>query len=145
MTAAAPARIVPAPVRWAVLSWLTAIAAGAAETAVRLALPEPPTAMETAVRCAVYGTLIVLVLALRTGRNLVRWALTVLLGGLGLLSLVAEPVGSLAAGGSPGGFLAAADGPAWLVVALRTLHVAAVLLALVAMFRPAANRFFRHG
>jgi hypothetical protein len=79
---------------------------------------------------------------LRSGRNAVRWAVTVVLGGVGLLSLVAEPVGWWLAGGSVAAFLAATDAPTVLVVALRVLHVGAVLAALVALYTPSANAFF---
>ncbi len=47
-----PARPVPAPVRLAERAWLAAIAAGAAEALVRLALPDPPTGSELGVRFA---------------------------------------------------------------------------------------------
>jgi hypothetical protein len=47
------------------------------------------------------------------------------------------------AGGSPTAFLAGADAPTLLILAVRLVHIAAVLLAVVAMFQPAANRFFR--
>ena len=137
------ARPIPAPVRLAERAWLTAIGAGAAEALLRLALPDPPTAGEPGVRFAIYAALVLLVLGLRSGRNLVRWALTVLLGGLGLLSLVVEPVSWLLAGGSAVGFLTAAEPLTWGVVVLRALHIGAVLVALVAMFRPDATRFFR--
>jgi hypothetical protein len=140
---AAPVPVRPLAVRTAVWSWLLAIAAGAAEALVRLALPEPPTATDLAVRFAIYATLVVLVLVLRTGSNRVRWTLAVLLGGLGTLSLVIEPLSWLLDGGSPTAFLATADGPTLLVIGLRVLHIAAVVAAMVAMFRPGANAFFR--
>lgn len=135
--------VAPAPVRFAVLAWLGAIAAGVAETLVRLVLPDPPTGTELAVRFTIYAGLVLLVLALRSGRNAVRWALALLLGGLGLLSLVAEPLAWWLAGGSATAYLAAADLPALGIVLLRGLHIGAVLAASVAMFHPSANAFFR--
>jgi hypothetical protein len=134
---------VPLPVRFAVIGWLTAIAAGAAEALVRLALPEPPTAADLGVRFTVYAVLVGLVLGLRTGRNVVRWTVVLLLGVIGMLSLVIEPAAWLLAGGTPAAFRTAADAGTWLIVVLRTLHIGAVLLSLVAMFRPGANAFFR--
>ncbi len=136
-------RTVPHPVRLAVTAWLTAIGAGVGETVVRLALPDPPTGGELAVRCAIYAALALLVLALRTGRRPVRLALTVLLGGVGLLSLLVEPVGWVLAGGSVAAFLGSADVLTWTVVLIRALHVGAVVVALTAMYRPAANAYFR--
>ncbi len=103
--------VAPAPVHASVRLWLVAIAAGAAEALVWLLLPEPPTLAQLGVRFAIYTGLTVLVLALYTGRNAVRWAVAALLGGIGTLSLVVEPVSWLAAGGDPVAFLTAADGP----------------------------------
>jgi hypothetical protein len=137
-----PVRSVPGPVRLAVAAWLTAIGAGVGATLVRLALPEPPTGDELAVRFGIYTALALFVLALRSGRNAVRIALTVLLGAVGLLSLLVDPAGWVAAGGSVMGFLAAADVATWAVVLIRGLHVAAVVVALVAVYRPAANAYF---
>jgi hypothetical protein len=134
---------VPTPLRFAVAAWLTAIGAGVGETLVRLALPDPPTGGELAVRCAIYAALSLLVLALRTGRRAVRLALTVLLGGVGLLSLLVEPAGWVLAGGSVAAFLGSADVLTWTVVLIRALHVGAVVVALTAMYRPAANAYFR--
>ena len=136
-------RAVPGPVRLAVAAWLAAIGAGVGETLLRLALAEPPTGDELAVRFAIYAALALLVLALRSGRNAVRIALTVLLGAVGLFSLLVEPAGWVVAGGSVAGFLAAADVPTWAIVLIRGLHVAAVVVALVAVYRPAANAYFR--
>jgi hypothetical protein len=134
---------VPAPVRLSVRLWLGAIAAGAAEALVWLVQPEPPTPTQLGVRFAIYTALVVLVLALHTGRAPVRWAVAGLLGGIGSLSLVIEPLTWLGAGGSPAAFLAAADAPTLMIVILRVLHIAAVVGAMVALFRPEANAFYR--
>jgi hypothetical protein len=45
--------------------------------------------------------------------------------------------------GSPTAFLVTADAPTLLILVVRLVHLGAVLLAVVAMFQPAANRFFR--
>jgi len=53
-----PARrlaLLPEPLRWSITAWLAAVAFGVAETVVRLALPDPPTAGELAARSAVYA------------------------------------------------------------------------------------------
>jgi len=87
--------------------------------------------------------LAVLVSVLLTGRTVIRWAVAAVLGGVSMLSLVMEPLSWVLGGGSPTAYLAAADGPTLLAVGLRVVHVGAVLAALVLMFRPAANVFFR--
>jgi hypothetical protein len=137
------ARSAPAAVQMSVVLWLAAIGAGAAEALVYLLLPEPPTPAELAARFGIYAVLTVLVLALRTGRNVVRWTVAVLLGVIGTLSLVAEPVSWLLAGGSPGEFLVMADAPELVAATLRFAHLVAVFSALTLMFRPAANAWFR--
>jgi hypothetical protein len=134
---------VPQSVLRSVWCWLAAVAAGVCETALHALNAENfDAAVQVPVRAVVYVLATVVILQLRRGRNWARITLTVLLGGLGLFSLLAEPVSWLVAGGSPDAFLAAADGVTLAVVALRVLHIGAVLAALVLMYTPAANRFF---
>jgi hypothetical protein len=136
-------RAAPAAVQLSVVLWLAAIGAGATEALVHLLLPQPPTLGQVAARFGIYAVLTVLVLALRTGRNSVRWTVAVLLGGFGTVSLVIEPMSWLLADGSPGLFLVTADAPALVAAVLRIAHLVAVFSALVLMFRPAANVWFR--
>ncbi len=136
-------RTAPAAVQLSVVLWLAAIGAGATEALVHLLLPQPPTLGQLAARFGIYAVLTVLVLALRTGRNSVRWTVAVLLGGFGTVSLVIEPMSWLLAGGSPGLFLVTADAPALVAAVLRIAHLVAVFAALVLMFRPTANAWFR--
>ncbi|GLZ45975.1 hypothetical protein Acsp06_21600 [Actinomycetospora sp. NBRC 106375] len=140
LTAAPP---VPRPVRAAVVVWLLAVGAGVAETLVHLALPDPPGPGALVKRALVYAGVVALVLALPSGRNVVRWTLAVLLGVVGTASLVVEPITWLSTGASPVEYLAGAGGAEIAVVVLRTAHLAAVVVALVLMFRPTANAFFR--
>jgi hypothetical protein len=133
----------PAELRWSITAWLAAVAFGVAEAVVRLVLPDPPTADELVARSVIYALVVVLVLALASGRPAVRVAVAVLIGGVGTLSLIMEPVGWLVAGGSPMAFLAAADGATLVVVGLRAAHVVAVLVGLVAMFHPNVNSYMR--
>lgn len=135
----------PPAVTLSVALWLGAILAGVVETLVHLTTPEAPTADALAVRFGIYLVLGVLVLALRTGSNAVRAAVAVLIGGVGMLSLVVEPIGYLVAGGSVGAFLASAGWADLAVAGLRTLHVLEVLAALALLFHPSANVFFRRG
>jgi hypothetical protein len=133
----------PRSVRWSVRCWFPAVAAGVVETAIwALTSQDYHAAAQLPVRAAVYVVATALIIQLGRGRNWARIALTVLLGGVGLLSLLAEPVSWLAAGGSTTDFLTAADGATLTVVAVRIAHVAAVLTALVLMYRPTANMFF---
>ncbi|MCE0767275.1 hypothetical protein LWC35_30870 [Pseudonocardia kujensis] len=136
-------RTPPAVVALAVAFWFTALGCGVAETLVRLATPDPPGPVSLAARFVLHLCLAGLVLALYSGRVAARRAVALLMGLLGTASLVVEPLRWLAAGGSVPEFLAAADGPTIAVVVLRAVHVLAVLAAVTAMFRPAANDWFR--
>ncbi|MBA2533924.1 MAG: hypothetical protein H0V21_02845 [Rubrobacter sp.] len=69
--------------------------------------------------------------------------LAVLLGGLGTLSLVIDPITWLAAGNSPLDTFAQADLLFVFVAPIRVVHLAAVFGALLFMFLPAANDYFR--
>ncbi|GAA4735934.1 hypothetical protein [Actinomycetospora chibensis] len=133
---------VPRSLRAAVVVWLIAVGAGVAETLVHLALPDPPGPAALAKRAVIYAGGVVLVLALPEGRTLVRWTVAVLLGVVGTASLVVAPLTWLASGASPVDHLAAAGAPDLAVAALRVVHLAAVVVALVLMFRPSVNAFF---
>jgi hypothetical protein len=105
--------------------------------------PDYDVALQLSIRAVVYVLVTLLIVRLRKGERWVRLALTVLLGVVGMASLLAEPISWLIGGGVPAIFLAAADGPTLAVVALRAIHVVAVVGGLVLMYSPSANRFFR--
>jgi hypothetical protein len=124
--------------------WLAAVAAGVLETVIHaLTRDDYNAAVQLPVRAVIYVLVMVVITQLSRGQSWARIVLTVLLGGVGLLSLLVEPISWLAAGGSPAEFLAGADGATLAVVAVRAAHVVAVLPALILMYRPTANRFFR--
>jgi hypothetical protein len=133
---------VPAPVQGAFLAWLGAIAAGVAETAVRVGT-EPWSFAEVALRVAIYCAAVCVFVLMRAGRNWARLVLTVVLGVVGTLSLVIEPVAWLADGNSLGDAIARAGAADWAIALSRGAHLAAVVVAMVLMYVPAANRYFR--
>ncbi|GLX22768.1 hypothetical protein [Streptomyces lavendulae] len=140
----------PAPVRTAYALWLTAVAAGAFETVLavgRMAADGTGSAGEIGTGLAVRLTVFTLaVLCARRMRGGARWARVVLALGLGVLgtaSMVVQPLGYLAGGGSVVDALSRAGGLDLLFGASRALHVAAVPAAVALMFRPAANAYFR--
>ena len=142
----AGAFVLPQSVRWSARSWLIAVAAGALEAVIHALTSEGyNAAVELRVRAVVYVLVMVVVVQLLRGRAWARIALTVMLGGLGLFSLLAEPLSWLMSGGSPGAFVAAADVPTVVVGVIRAVHVVAVIVGLVLMYRPAANSYFRSG
>ena len=97
---------------------------------------------DVAFRVVVYAVAMTLVVLFARRHRWARVALTVLLTGIGLASLVV-PAGMAMADGqtfvqafSDGGHL----GPAFVTV--RLLHIACVVTASVAMYLPSANRHF---
>jgi len=134
----------PQSVRWSVWCWLAAVACGVLEALLNAVTSRDyDVAVQLSIRAVVYVLVTLLILRLRRGDNWVRLALTVLLGVVGLTSLLAEPISWLIGGGAPATFLAAADAPTVAVVALRAVHVVAVVCALSLMYGRSANEFFR--
>ena len=69
--------------------------------------------------------------------------LAVLLGGIGILSLVIDPISWLAGGNSLRDVFTEANVLFFVIAPIRAVHLAAVIAALVFMFLPAANTYFR--
>jgi hypothetical protein len=115
MTTTTPPGSIPGAVRRAHLLWLLAVTAGVYETGLAIA------------------------------HGFAEHDLTVpalVLGGLGVASLLIGPVGWLAAGNGPGDLdLAPLE---WVFAASRVVHVAAVLAATASMFTPEARAYFGH-
>ncbi|MET3898162.1 hypothetical protein ABIB57_002108 [Devosia sp. UYZn731] len=129
--------------------WVGAIVAAIVELLTRLmsapaglwmALSEGAT--EVTVRCTAYAVLLSLSLLMLSGRSWSRWALLVIFGGLGTLSLVVEPVQWLLEGGSISHFIATADISIWVITVSRVAHVACVWAAVIAMFGPDTADYF---
>jgi len=135
---------VPREVQASFVLWLTAVGAGIAETAIRAvySLGGGPESSGLLVRAVVYIVAVYLIAQMRFGKGWARIALAVLLGGVGTLSLVVDPISWLAAGHSLGDFFAQADLLFVLIAPIRAVHLAAVVAALVLMFLPAANDYF---
>lgn len=142
----------PAPdvVRGAFALWLTAVAAGVFETVLAMVrtLTEADAstgglAAGLALRVAVYSAAVLVAVRMRRGANWARLALAGVLGVLGTLSLVIEPVRWLADGHTSGEAFRQLDAVDVLFGGSRVLHLAAVLAAVTLMFRPAANAWFR--
>src|SRR5215204_52163 len=76
-------------------------------------------------------------------RTSLEAALAVLLGVVGTLSLVIDPISWLAGGNTLSEVFTEANLLFFLIAPIRTVHLAAVIAALVLMFLPAANTYFR--
>jgi hypothetical protein len=139
---------VPGAVQTAFLLWLVAVGAGVAEMIVRvvdsLAVGAGVDVGGIVIRAIVYTAVIYVATRMRLGKGWARMTLAVVLGVIGTLSLVIDPILWLAAGGNTlGEVFAEADLMFAFVAPIRLVHLAAVLGALVFMFRPAANAYFR--
>jgi len=139
------------------LLWLTAVAAGVLETIIRII---DALAMGLAsgsggetdvtgvisgvvIRMIVYTLVVYIITQMRLGKRWARITLAVLLGGIGTLSLVIDPISWLASGNSLSDVFTEADLLILLIAPIRTIHLAAVIAALVLMFLPSANTYFR--
>jgi hypothetical protein len=145
----------PAPVRVACGLWVVAVAAGALETklAIGRMLSGPSFSVTSAgeiaaglaVRIPVFVAALYAAWYMRCGRGWARLALTLGLGVLGTASLVVQPIQTLLQRHSIGWELSHARALDLAFGLSRVVHVSAVLAAVVLMFLPAANAYFRHG
>jgi hypothetical protein len=148
---------VPKEVQASFLLWLTAVAAGVLETIIRVI---DALAMGLAsgsggetdvtgvisgvvIRVIVYTLVVYIITRMRLGKRGARLTLVVLLGVIGTLSLVIDPISWLAEGNSLSEVFTEADLLFFLIAPIRSVHLATVLAALVLMFLPAANTYFR--
>ena len=145
-----PGQGIPKQLQASFRLWLAAVAAGLFETTLVVIDATDgdvgSTAQVTAgvaLRLLVFTAAVYLATRLRQGKQWARVALAVLLGGIGILSLVIGPVTWLAEGGSLTDALAAADLGSVLFAASRVVHLGAVMAALILMFHPAANAYIQ--
>ena len=148
---------VPKEVQASFLLWLTAVAAGVLETIIRIIdalamgwasgsggeTDVTGTISGVLIRVIVYTLVVYLITRMRLGKRWARLSLAVLLGGIGTLSLVIDPISWLAAGNPLSEVFTEADLLFFFVAPIRVVHLAAVIGALVLMFLPAANTYFR--
>jgi hypothetical protein len=136
---------VPTVVQASFLLWITAVAMGVVETVIRVlySLSGGPESSGLLIRVVVYAAAVYVIAQMRSGKGWARLTLAVLLGGIGTLSLVVDPISWLATGNSLGEIFAQADPLFYFVAPIRAVHLAAVIAALVFMFLPAANTYFR--
>jgi hypothetical protein len=141
-----PSPGVPKVVQASFVLWLTAVGAGVVETIIRsiYSLAGGPESSGLLIRVIVYTVAVYVIAQMRLGKRWARITLAVLLGGIGILSLVIDPISWLAGGNSLRDVFAQADILFFLVAPIRAVHLAAVVTALVLMFLPAANNYFRH-
>ena len=96
-----------------------------------------------AIRVIIYIVVVYIIMQMRLGKRWARLAVAVLLGGIGTLSLVIDPILWLAGGNSLREVFTEADLLFFIIAPIRVVHLAAVVTALVFMFLPSANIYFR--
>jgi hypothetical protein len=135
----------PKDVRTSFVLWLSAVGAGVVETVIRVifTLTGDPESNGLLLRVIVYAVAVYVAWQMRRGKGWARITLAVLLGGIGTLSLVVDPISWLAGGPSLDEFFAQANLLFILIAPIRAVHLAAVISAFVLMFRPASNDYFR--
>ena len=133
----------PRAVRVAVGALLTALATGIIEMIARLwplnHLGDSLAAI--AIRLLIYAAVLAAVALFARGHN---WARLVLLLGLGvvsMLSLLIDPVIWMLTDPNLGALLAAMDARLAVIAGSRVAHIAAVVVAVVAMTRPSTRRY----
>jgi hypothetical protein len=146
---------VPKEVQASFLLWLTAVAAGVLEMIIRIIdalLIASGSGGEAdliaaisgvVIRVIVYTLVVYIITRMRLGKRWARLTLAVLLGVFGILSLVIDPISWLAEGNSLSEVFTEANLLFFLIAPIRAVHLAAVIAALVLMFLPAANTYFR--
>ena len=136
---------VPKDVQTSFLLWLIAVAAGVLETVIRViySLAGGPGSSGLVIRVILYTVAVYIIAQMRLGKRWARMTLAVLLGVIGTLSLVIDPISWLAGGNSLREVFADADLLFFIIAPIRAVHLAAVIAALVFMFLPAANTYFR--
>ncbi|MDQ0110670.1 hypothetical protein [Paenibacillus harenae] len=139
---------VPNEVRKSFILWLIAIGAGVFEMIIAIITSlseasEDGLVIQALIRTIIFALLTVVIISMYRGKRWARIALTVLLGGIGALSLLIDPIMWLIEGNPLSTIFEGVVLTSLLFAASRVVHLAAVIAALVFMFRPAANQYFR--
>lgn len=129
--------------------WLSAVALGVIETVIELGravVDEADLAGMMpllAIRVIVFSLAIYVTFQMRHGKNWARVTLAIGLGIFGMLSMIMHPIQRLVEGVSMSRILDQSEMIDFLFGTSRTLHIAAVAVAVVLMFVPSANAYFR--
>jgi hypothetical protein len=135
---------VPKEVQASFLLWLTAVGAGVLETIIRIIdalaigwvsgsggeMDVTGVISGVIIRVIVYALVVYIITRMRLGNRWARLTLAVLLGVIGTLSLVIDPISWLAGGNSLSEVFTEANLLFFLIAPIRTVHLAAVITAL---------------
>lgn len=141
---------IPSEVKKSYWYWLVAIAAGVFEMliAVTQTLSEDIEAgsgifIQAGLRTIIFAGLVFVIVKMYRGNHWARIALTILLGGIGTASLLIDPINWVLEGNSLDQAFAGMTLYSGLFGISRIVHLASVMTALILMYRPAANKYFR--
>ncbi|GAB3482787.1 hypothetical protein [Nocardiopsis coralliicola] len=138
----------PRAVLVAAALWAAALGAGALETALGAVqeltaptgMPAPALAAAIALRAAVTAAFGAVAVLLWRGRRWARPVLALSLGVVGLATLVGAPLAEIVSGAGPAQAFGVGETPPGFL-AVRVIHIAAVLGATGAMYAPSAGRY----
>lgn len=143
-------REVPGEIKKSFLFWLVAVAAGVFEMVIsvteilsRDSGPGSSIFIAVGIRTIIFAGLVYIMMKMYRGRNWARIVLAILLGGIGTFSLVIDPIQWIMEGNSLDGVFTSMTLHFFLFGLSRIVHLASVITALILMFRPAANNYFR--
>lgn len=141
---------IPQEVKKSYLFWLVAIAAGVFEMiiAVTQMLSKDSEAgssilIAVGLRTIIFAALVFVIIKMYRGKNWARLALTILLGGIGTFSLLIDPIHWILEGNSLDKAFTGMTVYSSLFGLSRIVHLSSVITALILMYRPAANKYFR--
>ncbi|KAF0836517.1 hypothetical protein [Nocardia caishijiensis] len=144
-TAFSVSAVRPGAVRVAFAGLVTALAAGVAEgllRAVRGGTEFGATATGLLPRLAIYLVVLGVAMRMADGSRVARALLTVGIGVIGLVSLVIEPLAVVLSTDDFGALFGGLPTDSAVLVACRAVHILAVVIAIAAMYTPAAHRWF---
>ena len=141
---------VPREVKKSFLFWLVAIAAGVFEmiiAVIQILSKDSESGINifiaVGIRTIIFAVLVFIIIKMYRGNNWARVALSILLGGIGTASLIIDPINWILEGNSLDKAFTELTLYSSLFGLSRIVHLASVIAALILMFRPAANKYFR--
>jgi hypothetical protein len=141
---------IPQEVKKSYLFWLVAIAAGVSEMIIAVSQmlskdSETGSSILIAVglRTIIFTAFVFVIIKMYRGKNWARLALTILLGGIGTFSLLIDPINWILEGNALDKVFTGMTLYSSLFGLSRIVHLASVITALILMYQPAANKYFR--
>ena len=140
---------IPSVVKKSYLCWLFAIAAGVFEMALAIIqrLAENSVIghniiVQIFIRSVIFAILLFIIVKMLKGKNWARIVLTVLPGGIGIISLIIGPIQLLLEGSSLYKAVFGLSNYSFIFGISRIFHLIFVVFAMILMYRPTANKYF---